>query len=129
MAKKVEQDKVVEREDAIEAILDPQNGNNVILLDGKGEEHEFEQVAIVPLADSTYVILRPINDPRVKEGEAVVFVIQLYEDDLEYYLDVVENEDILDAVFEAYTKMYQEELKKQQAAKAKKEEKADNSEK
>ncbi len=129
MAKKVEQDKVVEREDAIEAILDPQNGNNVILLDGKGEEHEFEQVAIVPLADSTYVILRPINDPRVKEGEAVVFVIQLDEDDLEYYLDVVENEDILDAVFEAYTKMYQEELKKQQAAKAKKEEKADNSEK
>ena len=114
MPKKVEKEaKVVERENAIDAILDPANENNVILLDGNGEEHEFEQVAIVPLLDVVYVILKPVNDPIVKENEAVVFAIDVDEDELEYYLDIVEDEDVIDAVFENYTKMYEEEVKKQ----------------
>ncbi len=113
--KETKKTKTVERENAIDAILDPANGNNVILLDGNGEEHEFEQVAIVPLLDVVYVILKPVNDPIVKENEAVVFAIDVDEDELEYYLDIVEDEDVIDAVFDNYTKMYEEELAKQKA--------------
>ena len=115
---KKQEERVVERENAIDAILDPENGNNIVLLDGNGNEHEFEQVAIVPLLDSIYVILRPFNDPNVKANEAVVFVIELDEEDLEYYLDVVEDDDVIDAVFDEYTKMYEEEVKKAEEKKA-----------
>ena len=106
MSKK-QQERVVERENAIDAILDPENGNNIVLLDGNGNEHEFEQVAIVPILDSIYVILRPYGDPNIKANEAVVFVIELDDEDLEYYLDVVEDDDVIDAVFDEYTKMYE----------------------
>ena len=108
MAKKVE--KQVERENPIDAILDPHNENNIVLTDEDGNEVEFEQVAVVPLADdSIYVILHPANDPTVKENEAVVFVIDLDEDEMEYYLDYVDDEAVLQAVFDEYNKMFKNE--------------------
>lgn len=113
MAKNKENQKSVVRENPIDAILDPNNNDNIILVNMRDEEVEFEQIALVPLPDdSLYVILRPANDPNVKENEAVVFVIELDDEDMEYYLNVVEDDDIIDAVFEEYKKMFNEESSK-----------------
>ena len=61
----------------IDVLLDPNNYDNVVLYNDKDEPVEFEQIAIIPLDDKTYVILQPVNreDIGIEEDEAFAFEI------------------------------------------------------
>ncbi len=95
------------RRSPIDMILDEDNTENITLYNERGDAVEFEQIAVIDLEGETYVILKP--DPPVEgmdEDEALVFVIDEYEG--ENTVVVVEDDDIVDAVFEEYYRMLEE---------------------
>ena len=84
-------------EQAIEQLLDENNRNNVILTDKDGKEMEFMQVALIPLKDDMYTILKPISEIEgVEDDEVIIF--KFTEDDEGTSLDVVVDQDIIDKV-------------------------------
>ena len=99
----------MEEKNPIEALLDPQNTENIFLYDENDKEIEFEQIALIPLNNSVYVILKPVSDmENVEEDEAVVFELV---DDAENgdVLNVVMEEEVANQVFEEYKKMIEAE--------------------
>ena len=70
----------------IEMLLDEDCNDNIVLFDEDGESTEFEQIAVVPLDDQLYCILRPIDMPELDEDEA--FVFEISEDDEEGFIDL-----------------------------------------
>ncbi len=82
----------------IDRILDPDNTENIVLYNEQGEPTEFEQIAVVPLDGETHVILKPaLPLPGIADDEALVFTI-----DGEDCLNIADDDDVIDAVFEAY---------------------------
>lgn len=99
----------MEEKDPIEAILDPQNTDNITLYDENDKPTEFEQIALIPLNNSVYVILKPVEAmENVADDEAVVFELV---DDAENgdVLNVVMEEEVAKQVFEEYKKMIEAE--------------------
>ena len=93
--------------DAIEMLLNEDCNDNIVLYGEDGEECEFEQVAVIPLEDKLYVILRPIDMEGLEDDEAFVFEIVQTEDDTT--IDLVEDDDIIDRVFALYNELLDEE--------------------
>ena len=88
-------------------ILDEDCDENILLFDEDGESTEFEQIAVIPLDGQLYCILRPVDLPDLDEDEAFVFAIN--EDDEEGSVDLVEDEDIIDEVFQLYYTLLDDE--------------------
>ena len=96
----------------IDQILDPENDENIVLTDPEtGEKVEFEQVAIIPVNEELYCILAPVEKfEGVEDGEAPVF--HIFEDeDGEFTLEEVLDEETLDLIFEEYTKLWEKSQK------------------
>lgn len=91
----------------LEMILDDDCNDNIVLFDEDGESTEFEQIAVIPLDDQLYCILRPIDMPELDEDEAFVFAIS--EDEEEGFIDLVEEDEIIDKVFELYYSLLDDE--------------------
>lgn len=92
----------------IEILLDQENNENIKLYDEKNNCVEFEQVAIIPIDEKIYAILRPVAGlDGVGEDEALVFSVE--EVDEEDCLVVVDDDKIVDAVFEQYYKLLKDE--------------------
>lgn len=92
----------------IEILLDQENNENIKLYDEKNNCVEFEQVAIIPIDEKIYAILRPVAGlDGVGEDEALVFSIE--EVDEEDCLVVVDDDAVVDAVFEQYYKLLKDE--------------------
>lgn len=92
----------------IEMLLDENNTDNIKLYDENNKETEFEQVAIIPVDDKIYAILKPVNElAGVNEDEALVFVIEEIDD--EEVLVIVDDEEIVDKVFNEYYDLLKEE--------------------
>ena len=92
----------------IDMLLDENNTDNIKLYNEDNQEVEFEQIALVPIEEKTYAILKPVaNMEGIAEDEALVFVID--EIDEEDCLVIDEEESIDDKVFEEYYKMLKEE--------------------
>ena len=92
----------------IDMLLDENNNENIKLYNEENEEIEFEQIALVPIENKTYAILRPVVEmDGIAEDEALVFVIDEIDD--EDCLVIVEDDNIVDKVFEEYYKMLKEE--------------------
>ncbi len=86
----------------IDAIFDENNNDVIILFNENGEEMAFEQIAVIPLSEKVYVILRPIKPMEgLGEDEGLVFSIEQNENN-EDYLMLTVDEDIIDAVFTVY---------------------------
>lgn len=97
---------------AIEQLLDENNTDPIVLYDENDQEVEFEQIAIIPLNDSLYAILKPVEEMEgVGEDEAVVFALETDEEGDEV-LSVVEDDAEIDAVFDEYYKMLKESEEK-----------------
>ena len=93
----------------IEKILDENNEDNIILYDDENNAVEFEQLAVIPMDDSVYVLLAPVTPMEgVGEDEAVVFVIEEDEDG-EALLSLVIEDDVIDAVFGEYEALLEED--------------------
>ena len=91
----------------IDMLLDENNTDNIKLYNEDNQEVEFEQIALVPIEEKTYAILKPVaNMEGIAEDEALVFVIDEIDD--EDCLVIVEDDSIVDKVFEEYYKMLKE---------------------
>ena len=91
----------------VDALLDPDNDDNIILYNEKNEPVEFIQSAIISLNKNLYPILLPAAPMAgVEEGEALVFVIA--EVDGENALLLESDDAIIDAVFEDYYRLLRE---------------------
>ena len=104
-------------EDPIRRLLDPKDSDPIVLYDESDNKVEFEQIALIPLADKLYAILKPAKKMEgVADDEAIVFNFQ--EDDEQAPILVVEESDkVIDEVFEVYNQLLDEEEKKQKSAK------------
>ena len=92
----------------IDMLLDENNTENIKLYNEENQEVEFEQIALVPIEDKTYAILKPVNVMEgIADDEALVFVIDEIDD--EDCLVIVEDDNIIDQVFEEYYKMLKAE--------------------
>ncbi|MCH5179962.1 MAG: DUF1292 domain-containing protein [Erysipelotrichales bacterium] len=93
----------------IEKLLDENNTDDIVLYDENDNEVKFEQVALIPLDEELYVILKPINKIEgIEDDEALVFVINEDEED---QIDICDDMDIVNKVFEEYYKLLDEEEK------------------
>lgn len=60
-------------EDVLDILLDEDNRDPIILANGK-RRITFEQIAVIPMNERIYCVLRPIDKLEgVAEGEALVF--------------------------------------------------------
>jgi len=92
----------------LDMLYDEENSDNITLYDESGNAVEFEQIALIPLEELSYVILKPLDGDAagIADDEAIVFAIR--ETDGETELLVVQEDDIIDAVFEEYYRLLDE---------------------
>ena len=92
----------------IDKLLDENNTEPFILYDENNKEVKFEQVAVIPLQEKIYAILKPITHVvGVGEDEALVFVVEEIEG--EDCLVICDNMEIVDKVFSEYYILLKEE--------------------
>lgn len=98
--------------DPIHRLLDPKDSDPIVLFDENDNKVEFDQVALIPLNDRLYAILKPTKQMEgVADDEAIVFAFQ--EDEEQTPVLVVEESDkVIDDVFDVYNKLLDEEEKK-----------------
>jgi uncharacterized protein YrzB (UPF0473 family) len=91
---------------AIDALLDENNTEPIILFDENNKETEFEQVCVILLENSNgrmtiYAILKPVTEiVGVNDDEALVFKIEEIED--EDCLVIEDDDEMVNKVFDAY---------------------------
>lgn len=94
----------------LDMLFDEENGDNVTIYDEEGNPIEFEQVALIPIEEKVYAILKPVLPMEgVGEDEGLVFEI----DEAEESLNLVVEEDVIDAVFAVYEQLCDEEAEEQ----------------
>jgi len=99
---------IEEEKSVFDKLLDPNDDSNIILYDEKEEEVEFEQIAIIPVKEEVYAILKPVKKLEgLEDDQALVFVLEETEEG-EELLNIVEDDDIIDIVFDEYDKMFDE---------------------
>lgn len=86
--------------------------NIVTLNDENGNEVKFEFLDLVELEGEEYVVLLPITeDGEEEEGEVVILKIEDTDSDSEEESYVsIEDEDILNKVFETFKEKYKDEF-------------------
>ncbi len=86
--------------------------NIVILNDEEGNEVQFEFLDLIELDDEEYVVLLPVTDEGEEdEGEVVILKLEDTDDDSEEESYVgVEDEEILNKVFEIFKEKYKDEF-------------------
>ncbi len=98
-----------EYQNPIDALFDDENCDPIILFNEKGEEIAFEQIALIPLKDKVYAILKPVKPIEgLGEDEALVFsieAIETEEGDEQEALMLVTDEKIIDDVFKIYDEL------------------------
>lgn len=93
----------------IEALLDAEDDQPIVLFDEKDNEVEFDQVALIPHKSKVYAILKPITPMEgVADDEAIVFAL-MEDENGEDLLSIETDEETINAVFEAYYKLLEEE--------------------
>lgn len=98
--------------DILDILLDEDNEDPITLYDENSKAIKFDQVAIIPLEEKLYAILKPIDDiPGVADDEAIVFAIN--ENDAgETTLIVETDEPLAMRVFDEYYKLLDAQDKK-----------------
>lgn len=89
-----------------------ENENIIVLNDENGEEVKFEFLDLVELDEEEYVVLLPYSeDGEEDEGEVVILKVEDSdeESDEESYVSV-EDEEILNQVFEIFKEKYKDEF-------------------
>lgn len=91
----------------VDALLDENNTDNIVLYDDNDTATEFVQIAVIGLNGKIYPLLHPAQPMEgLEEDAALVFVID--EIDGEECLYIETDEAIIDEVFQEYFKMLQE---------------------
>jgi hypothetical protein len=91
----------------IDKLYDEENNDPIFLFNEKGEEIAFEQIALIPIRENTYAILKPVIPfEGVGEDEGLVFEIKTNNE--QEYLALVVDEKVIDDVFDIYFKLVEE---------------------
>ena len=107
--KEVANDLDKEPRNPIEALLDAEDDSTIVLFDEKDNEVEFEQIALIPLKNKAYAILKPVKPMEgVADDEAIVFAL-IEDESGEDLLSIETDEEIITAVFDEYYKLLDEE--------------------
>lgn len=103
---------MTEHYNAVDQILDEDYIDNIFLYDDEADKDvEFEQVALIPIDEEVYVILKPVTPVEgVGENEAIAFRIDFAptEED-EDILVVIEDDDLVTKIFDEYYELLKEE--------------------
>lgn len=100
----MEEKKVV---NAIDALLDENNTDNVTIYDENDKPYEFEQIAIIPYNERLFAILKAIEDKEANNDYAYVFELKDGEDDP--MLELIDDDALIDEVFNEYYKLLKED--------------------
>ena len=89
----------------IEALLDAEDDETIILFDEQDKEVEFEQVALIPYKNKAYAILKPAKPMEgIADDEAIVFAL-IEDENGEDLLSIETDETIIDEIFNEYYKL------------------------
>lgn len=117
---KVKEDKKVKVKNPIDCLFDENDTSAISLYNEKGEEVKFEQIAIIPMDEKIYAILKPLEKMEfIGDDEALVFEIVEDEEGKEEYLSLVSDIDTIDKTFAEYNRLMDEEDAKQKISKNK----------
>lgn len=84
--------------------------NIIVLNDEDGVSTEFEFLDLVELDGAEYVVLFPVEDAPDDPGKVVILKVESTEDpDEESYVGV-EDQNVLDAVFEIFKEKFKDEF-------------------
>ena len=84
--------------------------NIIVLNDEDGVSTEFKFLDLVELDGAEYVVLFPVEDAPDDPGEVVILKVESTEDpDEESYVGV-EDQNVLDAVFEIFKEKFKDEF-------------------
>lgn len=124
----MKEEKKVNVKSPIDSLFDEKDTSPISLFNEKGEEVKFEQIALIPLDEKIYAILKPIIKMEfIGDDEALVFEIVQNENDEDgseqEYLNLVSDIDTIDKAFEEYNRLVDEEESKQKVTKKKEEKK------
>ena len=93
-------------DELLDKICDEENNEVVVLTNENGEEIAFEQIALVPMENRLYIIMKPVQPMEgLGEDEDLVFLINQGLRQFELVVD----EDIIDRVFTVYDELVEEE--------------------
>ena len=107
-----EEKKPQEELDILDILLDEDNEDPITLYDEHDKPVKFDQVAIIPLDEKLYAILKPIDEIEgVADDEAIVFAIE-ESDTGETSLIIENDEPTAIKVFDEYYSLLDEEEKK-----------------
>ena len=112
MKKEEKKEEVVEEVvNPIDQLFDPENNDNIVLYNDKDEPVEFEQIAIIPLDGINYAILQPAKKLEgMQDDEAFAFEVVEDEENGDT-LQLVEDDDLIDRIFEEYKDLYNSQKK------------------
>ena len=87
-----------------EKIIDPNNFENIVITNSKGTVFEFEQIALIPLPEVGYAILKPLNPSlfNLENDEPLVFKLNDEEQTIDLCVDI----NIITKIIELYEKNY-----------------------
>lgn len=106
ISKKVEQEE--QKPDIIDILLDEDNKDPIVLVDGQGKKLSFEQIAVIPYNNKIYCVLKPIDKiENVQDDEAIVFFVDEQEGK-EPVLMVETDEKVAMDVFDEYYNLLDE---------------------
>lgn len=92
----------------IDKLYDEENCENIFLYNQNGDQIEFEQVALVPIKNKVYCILKPVIPfEGMSPDEGLVFEITVVDD--EEMIILVHDEKIIDDVFDVYFQLIESE--------------------
>ena len=127
MDKKIEnENKNVENKeetvDLLDILLDKENKDPIVLMDEKGKQISFEQIAMivheVKKEKKLFAILKPVDKIEgLGENEAIVFLVD-QDKDGNTILKIEEDEDVAIDVFNEYYDLLEDEVAKQNEKKA-----------
>ena len=95
--------------DILDILLDEDNEDPITLYDEKSKAYRFDQVAIIPMEEKLFAILKPIDEIKgVADDEAIVFAINEKENG-ETSLIVETDEALAMRVFDEYYRLLDEQ--------------------
>lgn len=107
ISKKVKEEEM--KQTIVDVLLDEENKEPIVLIDGSGKKLSFEQIAVIPFNDKLYCVLKPIDKlDNVADDEAIVFYVQ-EEEGKEPVLMVETDEKVAIDVFEEYYNLLDED--------------------
>jgi len=107
ISKKVKEEEM--KQTIVDVLLDEDNKEPIVLIDGSGKKLSFEQIAVIPFNDKLYCVLKPIDKlDNVADDEAIVFYVQ-EEEGKEPVLMVETDEKVAIDVFEEYYNLLDED--------------------